>query len=1586
MVVAEPTTPPGYPEVPPSTNEVPYDVMDATYTLTKTRTFPENRPAIIGETVTFEIVVENDGEAPLETVPVEDTYETDFLTYVSSEPASDDNDDDGTINWADIGPLEVGESATIVATFTAKADTFGTNHTNTVVTTPTTPTNYPGVPPQTNEAPYQVDTPASLGDYVWLDKNADGIQDAGEVGISNIVVNLYGAETNLVGTTTTDANGKYAFTNLVPGTYLVGFETTTNLHLSPKDSGSDDAEDSDADPDTGYSDPVTLGSGEENWTLDAGMYELARLGDYVWLDTNGDGIQDSTEAGISNVTVYLYGAASNVQASTTTDASGYYAFTNLVPGTYFVGFELPAGYQFTLQDQGGDDTADSDADPDTGQTTLITLESGQDDPTWDAGMYIPASLGDYVWLDANGDGIQDSTEAGISNVTVHLYDAASNVLESTTTDASGYYAFTNLVPGTYFVGFELPAGYQFTLQDQGGDDTADSDADRTTGWTAPTTLVSGQNDLTWDAGIYQPASLGDYVWLDKNADGIQDAGEVGISNIVVNLYDAETNLVGTTITDAAGNYLFDNLIPGEYQLKFIRPAGYKFTQQDVGGDDAVDSDADPDTGQTAKITLVSGQNDLTWDAGIYQPASVGDYVWLDENWDGVQDPGEPGIPNVVIELLDEDANVIATTITDLNGKYLFSDLTPGTYTVRIDTNSLPPNVVDNPTYDPDGGNDHQSEVTLASGEKNLLQDFGYNWRPEPDPNTPLLGAIGDRVWLDTDGNGVQDPGEAGIPGVVVELYVDDDGDGIYDTLVATTTTDAAGNYLFTDLEADSYVVRVEPNSLPPGLVQTGDPDHFGTDSSVNPSQAGDHETTAPIILAPGDVFLNADFGYMPPTPLSNLGDLIFFDANADGEFNPDDGDYAIPGVTVVLLDSNGVIIASTVTTGDHSATNNYLFTGLPAGEYTVWVNDTAGVLNGLVQTADPDEGFDRRSTTVLDGENDDLRQDHGFTADRHEEGLGLIGDTIFLDRDNDGLPGPGEGIEGVTVYLYDTNDVLLASTVTDPNGIYTFGGLELEQTYVVRVDTNTLPNGGVGLVNTVDPDTPDPGDSESRVTITSDHPIDLDQDFGYVPQGGMANAIGGTVWYDCNADGTLDDEEEIRVEGVQIVLRDAVGHIVGTTFTDADGDYLFENLPDGTYSLEVNDINNRLHGHWTSVGPNPGMDNNSQAKPYTVSVAGGETNTTGDFGYYLIQAELGDYVWYDINSNGLQEGGEPGLANVKVTLTIEYPDGTEIVMHTLTDSTGWYRFANLLLDDRYHEGTDGDPAAEGKPRFTVSLDVTQAVLIQDGYEVTAPNRGNGFNDSRDSAGNIAMVTRCDALTHFDFGFRGGPLLAVIGHVDAYTRDGQTIVRWETVEMWNSTGFWLERQVDGEWIRVSQDLLAYPLFAVAPVVFEEVDPDAVVGETYTYRLVELENSGNILYYGPYELTVNGPGHTYEDWAVGHFTPEELADSSISGRDSDPDGDGLTNWQEFLAGTDPRNGNSVLRIQELKIEGDEVEVSWQSVPGMVYKVAIATSMSAEQFLPLPGTYLATGTITTESFFFHPDGRQLYFQIIVIGSTEE
>ncbi|MCK9994643.1 MAG: hypothetical protein KAH56_00015 [Candidatus Krumholzibacteria bacterium] len=117
--------------------------------------------------------------------------------------------------------------------------------------------------------------------------------------------------------------------------------------------------------------------------------ELACIGDYVWEDLNLDGIQDPNEPGIEGVVVHLMNCTGDILAGTMTDADGKYLFCDLRPGDYSIHFELPEGYVFSPQDQGTDDAVDSDANPVTGMTICTTLDPGETDLTWDAGMFIP---------------------------------------------------------------------------------------------------------------------------------------------------------------------------------------------------------------------------------------------------------------------------------------------------------------------------------------------------------------------------------------------------------------------------------------------------------------------------------------------------------------------------------------------------------------------------------------------------------------------------------------------------------------------------------------------------------------------------------------------------------------------------------------------------------------------------------------------------------------------------------------------------------------------------------------------------------------------------------------------------------------------------------------------------------------------------------------------------------------------------------------------------------------------------------------------------------------------------------------------
>jgi len=221
---------------------------------------------------------------------------------------------------------------------------------------------------------------AKLGDFVWNDRNRDGVQDPDEPGVAGVKVTLKDGAGGTVGTATTDDKGKYGFEKLKDGTYQVCFAVPADFTVTREDAAADDR-DSDADPD-GCTAPRTLGgSAREDFTVDLGLAPPTnRIGDHAWVDTDGNGLQDPGEPGLAGVKATLANGTSVV-----TGPDGAYAFTGLEDGSYQVCFTAE-GHEPTKKDT-GDDAKDSDADPATGCADPRQLGPGhREDQTVDAGF------------------------------------------------------------------------------------------------------------------------------------------------------------------------------------------------------------------------------------------------------------------------------------------------------------------------------------------------------------------------------------------------------------------------------------------------------------------------------------------------------------------------------------------------------------------------------------------------------------------------------------------------------------------------------------------------------------------------------------------------------------------------------------------------------------------------------------------------------------------------------------------------------------------------------------------------------------------------------------------------------------------------------------------------------------------------------------------------------------------------------------------------------------------------------------------------------------------------------------------------
>ena len=815
-----------------------------------------------------------------------------------------------------------------------------------------------------------------------------------------------------------------------------------------------------------------------NPTFDAGVTPLVSLGDLVWVDADADGLYDpATESGIAGVTVTLLDAAGQPAvdpagapiAPTTTDAAGRYSFVDLVPGSYRVRFTLPTGYVWTDSNAGAlaDDDLDNDSVPDTAavdsptattgvvvlSTTLIPDgdPDGLDltDPTIDAGVVPLLSLGDVVWIDADGDGVLDPTEAGVPGSTVRLLDTAGqpakdafgNDVAPATTGPDGRYSFDEVAPGTYVVEFTLPSGFVWTTANApAGNDDLDSDAafverDDATVRTAPIVLtptvvadsdpdrLPGLTNGTIDAGVVPLLSLGDLVWIDLDRDGVYDTGEQPVAGVAVRLVDAGGNTVddalgnpATTTTGVDGRYSFDSLLPGTYRVEFGLPAGYVWTTANVGanGTDGLDSDpvpAAPDapTAITGPVVLTSTAvtdpdpdgldlTNPTIDAGVVPLLSLGDLVWVDENRDGVYDPvTELPLAGVVVALLDAAGNpatdafgVAQTATTGPDGRWSFDNLLPGDYRVSFTQPGgfvwTQPNLGADDSLDSDAVGATPGAPTATTGVFTLSSTpVGDNDPDGLDVTNPTIDAglvpvvsLGDLVWIDLDRDGLFDVAtEAGIAGVIVVLQTAVGGPvtGADGQVVPSTTTDADGRYSFDGLLPGTYRVRF---TLPAGHVWTSS-NTAGSDGldndSVPDTAAVDSPTvtTAPFVLTSTPVVDDdtsaAALDVTDPTvdagvvPRLSVGDLVWVDADADGVQDPTE--LPLAGVTVTLVDGNGApvtdVLGNPVGPTTTDADGRYSFTNLAPGDYRVvftlppgfsWTPDGSGPDRSLDSNAD----------------------------------------------------------------------------------------------------------------------------------------------------------------------------------------------------------------------------------------------------------------------------------------------------------------------------------------------------------------------------------------------------------------------------------------------------------------------------------------------------------------------------------------------------------------------------------------------------------------------------------------------------------
>ena len=645
------------------------------------------------------------------------------------------------------------------------------------------------------------------------------------------------------------------------------------------------------------------------------------------------------------------------------------------------------------------------------------------------------------------------------------------------------------------------------------------------------------------------------VYFDKNDSSSYTAGEEGFNGVTVNLVNEAGAVVATTTTDADGNYSFTGLNAGTYTVKVMKDGELANLTQTEDPDGTKDN-------ASGAITL-NTDNPVRENVnfGYVKKHAISGNIYLDENRDKTKNGDDVNLSGVTVTLVDGSGNVVATTTTDASGNYNFPGLTDGTYTVKVDTTGKLAGLEQ--TEDPSGAKNSQSTpITFTRNDPDVTNvNFGYV------PDYSIAG----NVYRDSNRSESKDATETVFQGVTVNL-VDASGN-----VVATTTTDADGNYSFSKLPAGDYTVKVVKDGAIKDMDQTEDPDGTKDNASGKISIGADNPTQTGV-----------NFGYNPNNTIKGS---VYRDDNRSS--SRDGSEEGYQGQTVQLLDQDGNVVATTTTAADGS----YSFEHLPDGTYSVKVVKD-GALTDTEQTEDPDGTKDNASEPITLDPTQSVKEgvNFGYVPDYSLSG------TIYRDGNRSASHDSNENpYAGVTVNLLDSAGNVVATTTTDANGAYSFSKLSAGD-YRVKVDTTgTLK----GLDQTEDPD--GVADSTSgTISLNNTNRTQSGVNFGYIEN----NSISGTIFRDEARNGVKDPSDP-RFPSVKVTLLDENGNVVETTITDSNGAYKFSHLPDGKYRVKV-DTTGVLNGLEQTLDPDTLKDSQSEL------IELGESNPTVenvDFGY-----------------------------------------------------------------------------------------------------------------------------------------------------------------------------------------------------------------------------------------------------------------------------------------------------------------------------------------------------------------------------------
>lgn len=1055
---------------------------------------------------------------------------------------------------------------------------------------------------------------AAIGGYVFLDVRANGNPEGAER-IAGILITLTDGEDRELASVTTDENGAFAFTDLAKGDYRVIAQLENKHVASPMTKGGSMALPGEGN--TMKTPTISLETGQKEILPIGAITKSSRLVVTAFGDDNANGGRFSTEPLLQNVVVnllYEYEGESYVVGSAVTNKKGAATIGPVTPGVYRLSATMPDPYiigPLGLKINPFYNVIVPTGDM-TGQSEPLTLPTGGSLGVGVGGVMTGKAQGTF-WYDTNANGIKDANEPGFAGASLVVTDSAGNSRETKSLE-DGSYGFTLLGEGSYTLTVFLPEGMMFAP----GKETVITSDTKATGQ-LHFSVVTGQTTGLGSIGVTQASSVSLTAFIDENADGIMDPGEAPLENVMLTLSVGQEKAQATT--GPSGIATFPIVRAGSFFIEASLSEGLVFSNPAQG------ELSNQFFAQTAQNTLsITSEVALNQQAslllGATQAASVQGRLFSDDNLNSQKDAGEAGLASFLVSAVNSEGQVVLETLTNSDGDYELSPLIPGTYSVHIALQSpyvfSPPlesgQGVYNRIVSQDVGGGHTKEYSLLAGQS--LQNI--------DAAAFKSAVITGSVLLGDEISGFEG-NVGGLEGVLVELR-NPDGSKVADYTQATT--DANGFFNLKGALPGTYRLQYTlPEkcfySKPLIDVQVVATDTFSL-------EAGEKRKQATIFAVETGM----------------VGGTVFEDLSANGLLSQDDS--FLQGASLVLTNAKGEK-RSHIT--DESG--QFLFDMLRPGNYALEVTLPE---NMLVYKSPLAVIRPVQSNTFTAPVKVTMGQEQ---LDCHIAG---VKDTTllvnaFLDHDLSKTKTEGDEPYGnfQVSLIHDLTGLAFPLTLDErgqATAAHAFPGsyrymLTLPEDY--EVYGLTAPIGGQWTSSFLI----DSGNT------TLDLPI---VQFG---------SLEGAVW---NLDGTLTDVANLPLR--LICLK--TGNIL-QALTNQKGEYSFTHLYPGSYQVECTLPLGYRYARLVDTANRPSIIvagaqgvENEIGRSQETSIFMGENKMAQDIGMGT-HGGIGDTAWLDLNGNGLQDFGEPGIPGLAISM---YQYG-ELVAQTTTNEYGFYQFTEL---------------------------------------------------------------------------------------------------------------------------------------------------------------------------------------------------------------------------------------------------------------------------------------------------------------------